>query len=138
MDLTALLLASLVNITTPQSEVGVYELPAIAGLWQLDDLSCQERYNFGRDGKLITTSGDERTTGEYRFGYGRDESLPVLAIRTRYDNGQADCMGNREDQSNNSFAVFVALNDRHNPTTMQWCDDEQGNHCGFRFSRVLP
>lgn len=100
--------------------------------------SCQERYNFGANGKLTTTSGKERTEGEYLFRYIEESSLPALAMTTTFDNNEPDCSGNIINQSNDSFAFFVKLDNRHNPTKMQWCQDKDGKDCHARFWRILP
>lgn len=141
--LSVLALSSLMAFSNPaeQSVIGTYQLPAIAGLWEIeleDRASCREYYNFGKDSNLTTTSGGERTTGEYRFTYVDELSLPVLAIKTEYDNNQPDCSGNQIDQSGNTFAVFVKLDARHDPKHMQWCNDPDGKVCTAKFRRILP
>lgn len=141
--LSALALTSLMNLANPnpQPVVGEFELPAISGLWRIElpsEVGCQEHYNFGRDGALATTSGAERTVGDYRFSYVKDFELPILAMRTERDNNAPDCMGNQIDQTGNSFAVFVKLDSRHAPTTMQWCNDAGGRLCHSTLRRVLP
>ncbi len=139
MDYSALLLGSLLGLTSPAETVSTYELSAITGLWALESAdSCQERYNFGRDGKLTTVSGAERTHGKYRFAYVETSPLPALAMHTTYDNNAPDCTGTQLDQTGNSSAVFVKLNHRHSPTRMQWCSDPLGNDCPATLYRLLP
>lgn len=140
---SALALTSLMSLAdpTPKPVVGEFELPAIAGLWQLkfdEQNTCQEHYNFGRNGALTTTSGDERTVGNYRLSYVDEFDLPMLAIHTEWDNNAPDCLGNQLNQSGDSFAVFVKLDNRHDPKTMQWCDDFSGQNCHSAFHKVLP
>lgn len=126
----------------PRPVIGEFELPAIAGTWQIELEGglegCRERYNFGRDGALTTTSGEERTVGDYRFSYIDEVALPVLAVRTEWDNNKPDCLGNQVDQSGHSFANFVRLDSRHDPKYMQWCEDAEGAVCNQRLWRVLP
>lgn len=142
--LSALALASLAALANPSvqsSTIGSYELPAIAGLWQIEldeQNGCKELYNFGRDGNLTTVSGEERTYGEYRFAYVEDNSLPVIAIKTLHDNNQPDCSGNQVDQTGDTIATYVKLDTRHDPKQMYWCDDSQGVQCRVRFLRQLP
>lgn len=146
--LSSVLMSSLLSLSAPQQTVEIHDLPAISGLWQIElsELhdpkksyqSCQERYNFGANGKLTTTSGKERTEGEYIFRYIEESSLPALAMTTTFDNNEPDCSGNIINQSNDSFAFFVKLDNRHNPTKMQWCQDKDGNDCHARFWRILP
>lgn len=165
-DFSSLVLASFLSLTSPTelNQVETYQLPAIAGLWQIDldstqglknhgsnskindnsahksihTPACQERYNFGIDGKLTTTSGQERTMGEYRFSYLEDGSLPALAVVTTFDNNKPDCAGEQVNQTDHAFAVFVKLDSRHNPKQMQWCEDKDGEQCTAVFERVLP
>lgn len=139
MELSTLLLSTLMGLTAQPARVSTYELPAVAGLWQVEDgLSCQERYNFGRDARLTTTSAGERTEGEYRFRYPSDRGLPVLAMVTHTDNNEPDCSGNQIDQSGNTMAVFVRLDNRHSPKMMQWCVDSDAGECPVRLRRILP
>lgn len=140
------LMSALLSLSTVVDEpaVATYELPAIAGLWQIDlknptsKAVCQERYNFGKDGALMTKSGDEYTKGQYRFDSMVDLPLAVLAIKTTYDNGKSDCSGENMDQTGNTMAMFVRLDQKHNPITMQWCSDPMGNDCVATLHRVLP
>lgn len=142
METTALsaLLAALLSLGVPSEDS--YELPAIAGLWQLDVPRqggvCPERYNFGKDGRFSTQSSEEYTKGEYQFAYVSDLPLPALAIKTQYDNKAPDCSDNQIDQTGEIFAGFVKLDGKHNPTTMQWCSDPLGQDCGVVLKRVLP
>lgn len=140
----SVLLTALLSLSAPTEPIKIYHLPAIAGLWQVDVIndqdmsSCPERYNFGSNGKIITTSGAEKTTGVYEFRYLDESSLPALAMTTTFDNNQKDCSGTNIDQTNHSFAVFVKLDSRHNPTKMQWCSDKDGLECQASFHRILP
>lgn len=131
-----------VNINTPSpmqgSDADDKNLTAHTTTKKPSKNTCQEYYNFGRNGILTTTSGDERTVGNYRFSYSEEFELPVLAIRTEWDNNAPDCLGNQIDQSGNSFAVFVRLNDRHEPTVMEWCNDFSGKLCHAFLHKVLP
>lgn len=141
--------ASLLTLATPtpspdQAQIGVYELPAVSGLWQLapsesrpvsDD--CQERYNFGKNGQLKTVSGAEITYGQYAYVV-QPEGLPILAMQTVHDNNAPDCSGAQVDQSGDVFSTFVSLDSRHDPTVMRWCSDSVGQKCHATLQRILP
>lgn len=150
-SLHSFLMTSLLALNAPaqpiqEAKIEVYEIPAMAGLWQVaketvpdnnNNNACLERYNFGLKGHVQTTSGDEVTYGQYRYVH-QEEGLPVLAIKTIYDNNAPDCSGVQIDQSGQAFATFVSLNNRHDPTLMQWCSDKQGQRCTVTLQRVLP
>lgn len=143
-SLHSVLMTSLLALSSPassvqESQIEVYEIPAVAGLWQVAGATdgCAERYNFGAKGHLKTTSGDEITYGKYRY-VPQEEGLPVLAFATIYDNNAPDCSGNQIDQAGDTFATFVALNSRDEPTQMHWCIDKAGQNCSVMLNRVLP
>lgn len=94
---------------------------------------CRELYNFGADNELWTVSGKEWTYGRYLVTH-REEGLPIIAIRTIYDNNEVDCSGNQIDQTDEALIAFLDYND----TQMQWCADPDGKECFLRFRRVLP
>lgn len=147
-NLTNLSLSAIMSLMTlinpdPNDKISTYELPAVAGLWQIEldnpiHENCQERYNFGRDGKLTTTSGKERTIGSYRLQHFEDFPLPVLAMTTKFDNNETDCSGNQVNQAGNSAAMFVKFDSRHDPKKMQWCSDPDGQVCTSTLTKVLP
>lgn len=100
METVGVFLAALLTLAAPEetAKVGYYQLPVIAGVWQIelenvDKAVCQERYHFGRLGKLSTSSAGEITQGQYHFSYVEDNqvSLPILAMHTLYDNNAPDC-----------------------------------------------
>lgn len=137
---TALLALNFPQKPMQEAEVHTYEIPAIAGLWRLekqDDTGCLERYNFGKNGQLNTISGIEKTYGHYDYGM-QNEGLPILVVHTIYDNNAPDCSGMQIDQSDSIFKTFVSLDSRENPTSMQWCNDEQGQNCPIVLQRILP
>ncbi|OOR90215.1 hypothetical protein B0181_04905 [Moraxella caviae] len=123
--------------------ISTYEMPAIAGLWEVavptENGVCYERYNFAQDGKLRTTSAQEITTGSYAFMYPEDlTELPIIATTTEQDNNAADCAGEQIDQTGDGFAAFVRLDNKHSPTVMTWCSDAEGENCPTVFKRILP
>ena len=143
-----------------QSVITTHISPAIAGQWELDlaDLNnknaaaiesttvkqpiaanskgsaqCRELYNFAADNEMWAVSGKEWTYGRYLVTH-RDEGLPVIAIKTVYDNNEADCSGNKVDQTDESLIAFL----KHKDNEMQWCADSEGKECFMTFHRVRP
>ena len=94
---------------------------------------CRELYNFGADNEMWAVSGKEWTYGRYLVTH-REEGLPVIAIKTVYDNNEVDCSGNQVDQSDEALIAFLY----HDGNQMQWCADPDGIECFMTFNRVLP
>lgn len=97
--------------------------------------NCRERYNFGADNKVLTTSGEEWTYGQYIYQH-QAEGLPVIAINTTYDNNKTDCSGMKVDQTGDSILAFVDYQPEKNQ--MRWCIDQEGRNCFMTFNRLLP
>lgn len=97
--------------------------------------SCRERYNFDADNKVLTTSGEEWTYGNYIYQY-QPEGLPIIAINTSYDNNKTDCSGRRIDQTGESLIAFVDYRPKENK--MRWCIDKEGINCFMTFNKLLP
>ena len=85
---------------------------------------CRELYNFGADNEMWAV---------YLVTH-REEGLPVIAIKTIYDNNEVDCSGNQVDQSDEALIAFLY----HDGNQMQWCADPDGTECFMTFNRVLP
>lgn len=94
---------------------------------------CRELYNFGADNEMLAVSGKEWTYGRYLVTH-REEGLPVIAIKTVYDNNEVDCSGNKVDQTDEALIAFL----NHDGNQMQWCADPDGTECFMNFNRVLP
>lgn len=94
---------------------------------------CRELYNFAADNEMWSVSGKEWTYGRYLITH-REEGLPIIAIKTVYDNNEVDCSGSQIDQSNEALIAFL----NHDGNQMQWCADPEGNECFMSFNRVLP
>ncbi|MGP4863446.1 hypothetical protein ACTXGK_04540 [Psychrobacter sp. T6-5] len=94
---------------------------------------CRELYNFGADNEMWAVSGKEWTYGRYLVTH-REEGLPVIAIKTVYDNNEVDCSGNQIDQTDEALIAFLY----HDGNQMQWCADPDGTECFMTFNRVLP
>ena len=94
---------------------------------------CRELYNFGADNEMWAVSGKEWTYGRYLVTH-REEGLPVIAIRTVYDNNEVDCSGNKIDQTDEALIAYL----NHDGNQMQWCADPDGKECFMNFNRVLP
>ncbi len=94
---------------------------------------CRELYNFAADNEVWTVSGKELTYGRYLITH-REEGLPIIAIKTIYDNNEVDCSGNKIDQTDEALIAFV----NHDGNQMQWCADPDGKECFMNFNRILP
>jgi hypothetical protein len=94
---------------------------------------CRELYNFGADNEMWAVSGKEWTYGRYLVTH-REEGLPIIAIKTVYDNNEVDCSGNQVDQTGETLIAFL----NHDGNQMQWCVDSEGAECFMQFHKVLP
>ncbi len=94
---------------------------------------CREIYNFAADNEMWAVSGKEWTYGRYLVTH-RDEGLPIIALKTIYDNNEVDCSGNQVDQTGEASIAFL----NHDGNKMQWCADPEGTECFMNFSRILP
>ncbi|MGP5535816.1 hypothetical protein ACTXMP_01150, partial [Psychrobacter glacincola] len=94
---------------------------------------CRELYNFAADNEMWAVSGKEWTYGRYLITH-REEGLPIIALKTVYDNNEVDCSGNQIDQTDEALIAFL----NHDGNQMQWCADPDGNECFMNFNRVLP
>lgn len=95
--------------------------------------SCRELYNFGEDNNMWAVSGAEWTYGKYLVTH-PEQGLPIIAIRTVYDNNEVDCSGNQVDQSGEALVAYLD----HKDNEMKWCTDPEGKECFMKFQRVLP
>lgn len=95
--------------------------------------SCRELYNFGEDNNVWAVSGVEWTYGKYLVTH-PEQGLPIIAIKTLYDNNEVDCSGNQVDQTNEALVAYL----EHDDTKMQWCADPEGKECFMTFHRILP
>ena len=94
---------------------------------------CRELYNFSADNEMWSVSGKEWTYGRYLVTH-REEGLPIIAIKTVYDNNEVDCSGNQVDQTDEALIAFL----NHDGNQMQWCADPDGKECFMNFKRILP
>lgn len=94
---------------------------------------CRELYNFAADNEMWAVSGKEWTYGRYLITH-REEGLPIIALKTVYDNNEVDCSGNQIDQTDEALIAFL----NHDGNQMQWCADPDGTECFMNFNRVLP
>lgn len=94
---------------------------------------CRELYHFGEDNEMWAVSGKEHTYGRYLVSH-RGEGLPIIAMKTLYDNNERDCSGNKVDQTDETLIAFLS----HDGNEMQWCADAEGTECFMHFYRVLP
>ena len=94
---------------------------------------CRELYNFAADNEMWSVSGKEWTYGRYLVTH-REEGLPIIAIKTVYDNNEVDCSGNQVDQTDEALIAFL----NYDGNQMQWCADPDGTECFMNFNRILP
>ena len=94
---------------------------------------CRELYNFATDNEMRAVSGKETTFGRYIVTH-REEGLPIIAMKTTYDNNEPDCSGNQIDQTGDALVAFL----KHDGNNMQWCADSEGSECFMDFYKVLP
>ena len=97
--------------------------------------NCQESYTFAEDNKMWTVSGAEWTYGRYVVSH-QDEGLPLIAINTIYDNNEADCSGNKVDQSGDMLLAYMDY--ESNKPYMRWCTDKEGENCFMTLKQQLP
>ena len=143
-----------------QSVITTHISPAIAGQWEIDlsdndtksasapesttvkqpiavnnaqSTQCRELYNFAADNEMWAVSGKEWTYGRYLVTH-LEEGLPLIAIKTIYDNNEVDCSGNKIDQTDESLIAFL----KHKDNEMEWCADAEGKECFMSFHRVRP
>jgi len=95
--------------------------------------SCRELYNFSEDNNMWAVSGAEWTYGKYLVTH-PDQGLPIIAIKTVYDNNEIDCAGNQIDQTDEAIVAYL----NHQDNKMQWCADPEGEECFASFKRILP
>lgn len=98
-----------------------------------NDKQCREIYHFGADNEMWSVSAEEWTYGRYIITH-LETGLPIIALKTIYDNNEKDCSGNQVDQSDEAFIAFL----NHEGNQMQWCADPAGQECFMRFNKVLP
>jgi hypothetical protein len=95
--------------------------------------SCRELYNFSEDNNMWAVSGAEWTYGKYLVTH-PEQGLPIIAIKTVYDNNEVDCAGNQIDQTDEALVAYL----NHKDNKMQWCADPEGEDCFASFKRILP
>lgn len=95
--------------------------------------SCRELYNFSEDNNMWAVSGPEWTYGKYLVTH-PEQGLPIIAIKTIYDNNEVDCSGNQIDQTDEALVAYL----NHQDNKMQWCADPEGQECFASFKRILP
>ena len=96
---------------------------------------CRERYNFGADNMLRTTSGEEWTYGNYIYHH-QEQGLPIIAITTTYDNNKPDCAGMQIDQKGEEMIAYVDYQPEKNQ--MRGCIDNEAKYCFMTFRKLLP
>ncbi len=114
--------------------------PEIVGLWGMEipnNRKCIEYYNFKSDNDVIIKSGEEWSSGiyDYQPSAQPDEQLPALVLQVKFDNNQKDCSGQQVDQTGEISQYFVKWK---NPSTINFCSNDQAEKCFATLYRVLP
>ncbi len=128
------------NDATPKTgRISIVNRPLIAGLWgmSIPGAKCVEYYNFMESGEVAIKSDAEWTYGayEYQLPETLDSGTPVLGMKIKYDNQQADCSGNAIDQSGEiqqHYVKWISKND------IEFCGTEDGKECYVALRKVLP
>lgn len=132
----------LASLAVPQPAPSVAKVvkvdnPPIVGLWRLHlekAKDCTEDYNFKSDRKLSVVSGAEWTHGSYDLIY-KEKSLPILILKTAFDDNNVDCSGVQRDQTGEHFAAYIKQN---SDNEFELCERDDGKNCFMRFNRILP
>ncbi|TCM64478.1 hypothetical protein EC844_11737 [Acinetobacter calcoaceticus] len=159
MNRTTLFIAALMSISAPVfaeqaptqsavpavaksgSSIRVGTRPEILGLWGMkipDNKKCTEYYNFRGGNELVVNSAKEWSTGLYDYQPAPDNTqtkLPALIIQIKFDNNQADCSGQTEDQAGEMSQYYVRW---LNANTINFCMTETGDKCVATLHRVRP
>ena len=110
----------------------------ISGLWGMsipENKKCIEYYNFKNNQDVFIKSAEEWSYGVYDYQGNIDQqNAAALTLNIRYDNKQKDCSGVQQDQSGDSFSVYIKWD---NPSTIQFCH-ENNQACFATLKRILP
>ena len=119
--------------------ISIVNRPLIAGLWGMNipGAKCVEYYNFMENGEVAIKSAGEWTYGvyEYQLPETQDSGSPVLGMKIKYDNLQADCSGNAIDQSGEIQQHYVKWIGK---SDIEFCGTEDGKECYVSLRKVLP
>jgi hypothetical protein len=137
-DLSSLTLASKAS---PKNDVEVVNRPLIAGLWgmKIPNVSCIEYYNFKENGEFLVKSAGEWSMGKYVYQLPEMEAmattLPQLTLGILYDSNDADCSGNKINQTGDVQQEYVKW---ISPSRIKFCATADGQQCPLELDKVLP
>lgn len=114
-------------------EVDALSTPEIS--YHTPSANCTEDYNFQPDGKILVVSDTEWTYGEYEIINKSSAKLPILILKTTYDNNNPDCSGVKRDQSGESFAAYLS---QESSNRFKLCNKDTAKDCFMTFERILP
>lgn len=99
---------------------------SIVGSWGFtyEGNNCREAYHFRENGSIEINSGDEIIIGTYVF----DETVASderheLTISLLSDNGEPDCLGNREDDSGARGVMYIKFD---GSSQILWYSQQRG------------
>jgi hypothetical protein len=127
--------------TSVKSEIEVVNRPLIAGLWGMiiPNVKCVEYYNFKENGEFLVKSAGEWSTGKYVYQLPNMEdmatSLPQLTMGIQYDSNDADCSGNKINQTGEVQQEYVKW---ISPSRIKFCATTDGQQCPLELNKVLP
>lgn len=130
---------ALTDAAPKTGRISIVNRPLIAGLWgmSIPGAKCVEYYNFMENGEVAIKSAGEWTYGAYEYQLPEtvDSGTPILGMKIKYDNQQADCSGNAVDQSGEIQQHYVKWVSK---TNIEFCGTEDGKECYVALKKVLP
>lgn len=127
--------------TPPKNDVEVVNRPLIAGLWgmTIPNVSCIEYYNFKENGQFVVKSAGEWSLGKYVYQLPEMEAmattLPQLTLGILYDSDDADCSGNKINQTGEVQQEYVKW---VSSSQIKFCATADGQQCPLVLNKVLP
>jgi hypothetical protein len=125
----------------PKSDIEVVNRPLIAGLWgmKIPNVTCVEYYNFKENGEFLVRSAGEWSMGKYVYQLPEMEAmattLPQLTMGILYDSNDADCSGNKVNQTGEVQQEYVKW---ISPSRIKFCATADGQQCPLELDKILP
>jgi hypothetical protein len=125
----------------PKNDIEVVNRPLIAGLWgmAIPNANCTEYYNFKENGEFLVKSAGEWSMGKYAYQLPNMEdmatSLPQLTMGILYDSNDADCSGNKVNQTGGVQQEYVKW---ISPSRIKFCATTDGQQCPLELKKILP
>jgi hypothetical protein len=125
----------------PKNDIEVVNRPLIAGLWgmTIPNVNCIEYYNFKENGEFLVKSAGEWSMGKYAYQLPNVEdmatALPQLTMGVLYDSNDADCSGNKVNQTGEVQQQYVKW---ISPSRIKFCATTDGQQCPLELEKILP